>query len=375
MPVEFRCTQCNRLLRTQDETAGKKAKCPECGAILTIPTPGSTPEAGTPPPVGSGPSAGKGPQSPFGPIEPPPGGLRSPFGPGAAPDAENPYASPTDYTVGAPAAYAPAAGRIVPTRIDFGDVFSRTWTIFKDRLGISIAVFLVFFALSMGVGIGIGIVRTGVTFALGDPVAGFIIGMFLQVIAWLFNTWLGIGAALCFLKIARGEEVNLGEIFAGGPYLLTVVVASILFGLMLAGVVLVCASVVMVCFLLAGTLGFQQGEPTLMLAVMVGGYLLVIVPVIVLSLMFCMFQYLIIDRNAGIIESLSLSRQITAGNKLTMFGVLLVSGLLGGLLVLFTCGLGFVLVGPYITVLWVVMYLCMSGQPTLAHVQTGPALA
>ena len=372
MPVEFRCTQCNRLLRTQDETAGKKAKCPECGTILTIPRPGSAPEAGTPPPVGSGPSAGAGPQSPFGPIEPPPAGPESPFARGPAPDAENPYASPADYTVGAPAVYAPAAGRIVPTRIDSGDVFSRTWAIFKDRLGISIAVFLVFFALSMGVGIGIGIVRTGVTFALGDPVAGFIVGMFLQVIAWIFNTWLGIGVALVFLKIARGQEVNLGEIFAGGPYLLTVVVASVLFGLMLAGVVLV-------CLFLAGTLGaivwFAQGQPVAMLAAAVGGYLLALVPMIILLLMFCMFQYLIIDRNAGIIESLSLSRQITAGNKLTMFGVLLVSGLLGGLLVLFTCGLGFVLVGPYLTVLWVVMYLCMSGQPTLAHMQSGPALA
>jgi phage FluMu protein Com len=37
MAIEFRCTQCNKLLRTADESAGKKAKCPECGQILRVP--------------------------------------------------------------------------------------------------------------------------------------------------------------------------------------------------------------------------------------------------------------------------------------------------------------------------------------------------
>jgi DNA-directed RNA polymerase subunit RPC12/RpoP len=40
MPIEFRCTQCDRLLRTQDDTAGKQARCPDCGAMMLIPRPG-----------------------------------------------------------------------------------------------------------------------------------------------------------------------------------------------------------------------------------------------------------------------------------------------------------------------------------------------
>ncbi len=47
MAIEFRCTQCSKLLRTADDTAGKKAKCPECGAVLDVPASGA--------PVGSGP--------------------------------------------------------------------------------------------------------------------------------------------------------------------------------------------------------------------------------------------------------------------------------------------------------------------------------
>jgi phage FluMu protein Com len=48
MAIEFRCTNCNKLLRTKDDTAGKQAKCPECGTILQIPAPGHVP----PPPPG-----------------------------------------------------------------------------------------------------------------------------------------------------------------------------------------------------------------------------------------------------------------------------------------------------------------------------------
>jgi len=36
MSIEFRCT-CGKLLRTQDNTAGKQAKCPQCGTVLSIP--------------------------------------------------------------------------------------------------------------------------------------------------------------------------------------------------------------------------------------------------------------------------------------------------------------------------------------------------
>lgn len=39
MPIEFRCTQCHKLLRTGDGTAGKRAKCPACGNFMTVPYP------------------------------------------------------------------------------------------------------------------------------------------------------------------------------------------------------------------------------------------------------------------------------------------------------------------------------------------------
>lgn len=39
MPIEFACTHCGKQLRTPDETAGRQAKCPQCGGVVPIPQP------------------------------------------------------------------------------------------------------------------------------------------------------------------------------------------------------------------------------------------------------------------------------------------------------------------------------------------------
>lgn len=91
MPIEFRCHQCGKLLRVGDETAGKQAKCPSCGAVQPIPAAAPSPELPSPPP---GASAG----NPF--------GATPNAGFGAPPPSyqtENPYASP-------PSSLLPPAG-------------------------------------------------------------------------------------------------------------------------------------------------------------------------------------------------------------------------------------------------------------------------
>jgi hypothetical protein len=101
MPIEMGCTGCGQTLRVGDEHAGKRARCPQCGAIVQIPEAG----AAAPPPSAMPPPA----ESPFGstmpPMPPPPaespfasaaplGGVSNPFA--DRPDeAPNPYQSPT----------------------------------------------------------------------------------------------------------------------------------------------------------------------------------------------------------------------------------------------------------------------------------------
>lgn len=83
MAIEFRCTQCDKLLRIGDDAAGRQAKCPECGAILPVPA------ATTP--FQSPPSGGE-PGSPFaaaGPQWAAPDDGKNPF--------QNPFQAPNQY--------------------------------------------------------------------------------------------------------------------------------------------------------------------------------------------------------------------------------------------------------------------------------------
>jgi hypothetical protein len=68
MAIEFRCTGCRKLLRSDDDAAGKQAKCPECGAVAVVPNaPGSAPESSQYPsvrPVNASPFAQGAPVAP-----------------------------------------------------------------------------------------------------------------------------------------------------------------------------------------------------------------------------------------------------------------------------------------------------------------------
>ncbi len=84
MAIEFRCSRCGKLLRTDDGTVGRQAQCPECGAISTVPeaTAASGPSLFAPaagdnpfgaPPAGDA-TGGENPyQSPVSPAYIPPG--------------------------------------------------------------------------------------------------------------------------------------------------------------------------------------------------------------------------------------------------------------------------------------------------------------
>jgi phage FluMu protein Com len=52
MTIEFRCGQCNQLLRVPDNSSGKNARCPKCKALMQIPAASAVPSAaaGAPPP-------------------------------------------------------------------------------------------------------------------------------------------------------------------------------------------------------------------------------------------------------------------------------------------------------------------------------------
>jgi len=292
MPIEFRCIQCNKLLRTADTAAGKKAKCPDCGQVLRVPSPEAAAAGDPSPPV---------------------------FDPGAA-------APPVTPSPAAPAA-APA-GELGRGKLDMGDIFSRTWEIFKTQMGNCIVVPLVAgLLITVIVGIAVGIV------AIIGMVSGLLagaLGIVLYLAAIVGSIWIGIGLAGFFLKIARGQPAGLGDVFNGD------------FGLVLP-------------LFLGG----------LLLNVVVGiGMLLLIVPGVILALMFSQFQLLVIDRRMGVMDAMKASNDLMKGNKLTLFLILLVAGLGGGLISALTLGIGSLFVNPFMVLMMVVIYLTVTGQST-----------
>ncbi len=317
MPIQFRCPQCNKLLQTPEDAAGKQAKCPECGALATVPGPAQEAFAGAGPP-----EAGEG-ASPFGP-------------PPATPGVPNPYASPTAVSM-APPMVVPL-GEIRPTLIDLGDVFSRAWEIFKPQWGLCLGVILLVWVISFAAGMVLGLI----------PIVG-------PLAANLFGMWLGIGQALFFLKTARGQPAQVGDIFTGGPYFLSVLGGSILLALMILGAGLG-------CFFPPLLLGLAIGQEAAVIFGLLGGAVAIVLCVY-LALVFSQFYYLILDRNPGAVQALGLSRRITRGNRLTLFGIGLLCVLitLGGLLL---CCVGMFVTTSYVMLLAPVIYLAMTGQPT-----------
>ena len=104
MAIEFRCAQCGKLLRIGDDAVGKQARCPECGAISSVPPAGTRPpdldtasEPGPLPPSGQ-------PGSPFAPGSPGPVGVGQP----------NPYQAPAQYGQTQQQPYRPSALLEVP---------------------------------------------------------------------------------------------------------------------------------------------------------------------------------------------------------------------------------------------------------------------
>jgi hypothetical protein len=323
MAIEFRCTQCDRLLRTGEGTAGKQAKCPECGAIVTVPDAGAAPPGEAPPPP---PGATSG--SPFIPSGPKP----------VAFDPENPYAAPAEY---APAAggYVPPPGAFAPAIIDFSDVFSRTWAIFKVQWGMCLVVLIIVWAISFAVNMVVWFGVQIIGMAAHDQAVAVMFSLLGEVISTLFGIWIGIGQALYFLKVARGQRAEVSDIFAGGPYFLSVLGATILFAL-----------------------------------IYLVGLVLCIVPGVIFALMFSQYYYLILDRNVGIMDSLGISKEITTGNKLTLFAIGVVSVLLAfaGLL---ACCVGLLAVVPFLSLLAPVTYLAMTGQRTADQMLLGQPIA
>ena len=341
MPIEFPCSGCQRLLRTADDTAGKQARCPECGQIQTVPS------ANAPSSVAVD-SAGAGSPG-SGSFEAVPGG-----------PAANPNRAPAFDPSSTEMGFAAGEGTLQPTPIDFGETLSRTWERFSAQLGTCV---LVAFCL-VGVHAAAWFISTVVTGMLavaglgaGEPAGGIVIQMASLVWSVLVGSFTNCMTVLFALNLLRKHPSPLGSMWKVGPYFWRVFLLQCL-------VIVVPLVAVVVCFLPVGIAGVTQNETAFLIGIIFSSALFI--PAIVFGAIYfygiLIANFFIIDQGNGVLESVRNSIRHMHGNKLTAFAIMLVVGGLAALIVLLTCGLALVLVSPYYALLMAVIYLSATGQ-------------
>ena len=203
---------------------------------------------------------------------------------------------------------------------DLGRIFSRSYDIFRQEMGLLLGV-----AVTCG---AVSIVNNIVDRATEDAHDGGVIlfSLGVSLILNLLQAFLLIGQTRISLKLLRGESATYNDLFSGGDKFLPVIGFYLLIFIPL-------------------TLGF----------------LLLIIPGILLALYFWPAFTLIIDYKTGVFESFGVAGEIGGQNLLNSFLLALAS--LGLMIagVLAFC-VGFFFAAAFVSVLWAAAYLMMSGQ-------------
>lgn len=336
MPIEFRCPGCGALLRVPDDSAGKMAKCPTCSQVLPIPSTSTAGGIAAPPPPGGNPFAA--------PTFPTP--------------SDNPYASP----MAAPAGYGgPAAPGalypINPSPLDIGETMRRAWALFKQNGAMCVAATAIYLVVLYAVQFGLSIAFVPFSIWMQDnPVLLVLAQIVINIGSSLFSIWLNLGAFRFFLRIARGGEPVIADMFTGSRGYLPALWATLLYMLVFFGAALV----------LVGpgiAVGAIMGDETVGLVLALAGGLVMIVLFMYLFLVYGQFMLVIADRECGAMDGFRISREITAGNRVSIFLLFILISLVNvaGML---ACCVGLLVSVPYSWSAMAIAYLMMSGQPT-----------
>ncbi len=175
----------------------------------------------------------------------------------------------------------------------------------------------------------IQLVLTGIVKDMDPDVAQFVMIAPLSVIGlllWPAIAFIQAGVTDVALRTARGEKTTIGQFFGGGRFVGRFMIGGLL-------------------------MGFAVGI----------GYLLCIVPGVMLALGLSLWTMNIVDRNLGAVDALKGSWEMTKGHKGSIFVLLLLQFLviLAGEL---ACGLGVLVVAPILPISNAYVYLKIKGE-------------
>jgi hypothetical protein len=109
----------------------------------------------------------------------------------------------------------------------------------------------------------------------------------------------------------------------------------------------------------------MEGEQFLIFFALMGCGLLAIAWTFFITLRFLWSFVVLADKNCGVIESLRQSWRISRSNSLTLILAMVLLAFIFLGVYLFTCGLGIIVVIPFMFCGLVVTYMLMAGQPSM----------
>ncbi len=164
-----------------------------------------------------------------------------------------------------------------------GEAIRVGWRTFKANIWLMISAFLLFMVMDGG-GVGV-LVEFSDSASLFTHAALYLVG-------YVLGNFGKLGFTHLALRVVDGEEATIGDLFSQGRLLVRAVLATIVY----AGIV-------------------------------IGGFLLLIVPGVIWGIKFQYYIYAIVDEDAGVMESLKRSSALTRGEKLNLFWYGLLCGL------------------------------------------------
>jgi len=233
----------------------------------------------------------------------------------------NPYAPPSsDLST----AYASSGGTLDPfegRRWDLQSLLSKSWELVKNNMGVLLAAQGVIFGVSFLANILTAVLGAAAAELQLDPMAIQGINLLVSFLSGFIGVFFNIGMIRIALAAIRGEAVNFGMVFSGGPWFLGTMGGSFLVGL-----------------------------------VVMTGTLLFMIPGFIAMCGLAIWQPMYVDNRAGVIDSLKASWALMDGSKWDYFVALIVVGVLAILITIGTCGLGMFLMGPFIAILNSLVY-------------------
>jgi hypothetical protein len=248
-----------------------------------------------------------------------------------------------------------------------GLVMSRAWKIYLERFwvifGSVIGTFVVNFVLWALLG--------GLISALAPPKASpelyFVIMCVSVIAAVLFGICTASGLMYTLTKVARGQPASVGDILRGGPFIARFIGATLLQQLAVMGVYAGCA----IPLFLASGLAAQY-SPGASLVVLVIGAIITAVVIAIVAVRLYLYPFVIVDRDAGAMESLRTSYALTRGHVIELIGLAIIASLIAmaGFLAFF---IGALFTDPFSVFLYPCIYVALAG-PAAKYSARKPSL-